>query len=361
MPMRPLVGLVALTVVACPKAVPRQSEFMASTKVQMSAGELRTRTYALGRRLAFGIEGTADSVLAVAHDPEVQRNALLWKASAVPSVQEATLARDPLIGAMDLYAYMLQMYAYFDHGDGAHLFGDEQHIMADRLPVLVTAAREFARKVAGDNNVSVGDSEIVQWAAAHPVRGANYRRESLVGAWSEAFGSRGTGAVATLGHMDQSVEEISERLRFINETMLKQVRWSAQLLASDMVRPEDVDAARAFLSGAAALSQGLPDRLSEQREAVFSALDRERLATLREVDRQREATMAEVLAVVRAERIATLMSVDSIVRRTMRDSEGMIDHIFWRLAQLLMAMLVVTAVVAFLMLRYWNEHKRRIA
>ena len=357
--VRPIVGLVALTVVACPKAVPRQSEFMASTQVEMSAAELRIRTYSLGRRLALGIEGTADSVLVVARDPEVQRNALRWKASAVPSVQEATLARDPLIAAMDLYAYMLQMYAYFDHGDGAHLFGEEQPIISDRLPILVTAAREYARKVAGDHNVGVGDSEIVAWAAAHPVRGVNYRRESLVGAWSEAFGSRGTGAVATLGHMDQSVEEISERLRFINETMLKQVRWNAQLLASDMVRPEDVDAARALLSGAASLSQGLPDRLSEQREAVFTALDRERLATLREVDRQREATMAEVLAVVRAERIATLMSVDSIVHRTMRDSEGMIDHVFWRLAQLLTATFALAGVVAFVMLRYWTEHKRR--
>ena len=356
---RPIVGLVGLAVVACPKAVPRQSEFMTSTQVEMSGGELRTRTYATGRALALGIEATADSVLASTHDPEVRRHALLWKASAVPSVQEATLARDPLVAAMDLYAFMLQMHTYFDRGDGAQLFGDEQPIISDRLPGLVTAAREFARKVAGDNNVAVGDSEIVQWAAAHPVRGANYRRESLVGTWAEAFGSRGTGAVATLGHMDQSVEEISERLRFINETILKQVRWNAQLLASDLVRPEEVDAARALLSGAAALSQGLPDRLTEQREAVFTAVDRERLATLREVDRQREATMAEVLAVVHAERIATLASVDSMVRRMMRDSASVIDHVFWRLVQLVITMFAVTGVLAFVMLRYWNEHRRR--
>jgi hypothetical protein len=90
-------------VLAC-QSVPRQSEFLASAHLDISAGELRARTYASGRVFALRIEEVADSVLTVTRDPDTRRNALLWKTSAIPSLQEATLAPDPLIAAMDLYA-----------------------------------------------------------------------------------------------------------------------------------------------------------------------------------------------------------------------------------------------------------------
>ncbi len=43
----------------------------------------------------------------------------------------------------------------------------------------------------------------------------------------------------------------------------------------------------------------------------------------------------------------------------MRDSGGLIDHVFWRLAQLLTLLFTAACAAAFLMLRYWNEHMRR--
>ena len=173
---------------------------------------------------------------------------------------------------MDLYAYMVQTRDYFERGDGARLFGTEQSIVAAGIPRLVVGTRAFAQSVAGEQGVATGVGAIEEWAREHPVRGPYFLRESLVGDWSEVFGSTGGSAFATLGHMEQSVEEISERLQFINETMLKQVRWNAELLMSGLARPEDLEAARMLLARANELTAGLPELISRERTAVLDAI-----------------------------------------------------------------------------------------
>ena len=365
---RRLIVALALTIPGC-KTVPLPSAFLESTNLEISAGELRARTYSQGRVLSLGIEQAADSVLAVTRDPGTRRNALLWKMSSIPALQEATLAPDPLIAAMDLYAYMVQTRDYFERGDGAKLFDTEQPIIAAGIPRLVANSRAFAELVAGERGIETGVGAIDQWAREHPVRGRHFLRQSLVGDWSQVFGSSGGSAFATLGHMEQSVEEVAERLQFINETMLKQVRWNAELLMSDIARPEDLEAARALLARANELTAGLPQLLAAERTAVLDAVRAERVAVLLDIDRQRLATMAVaqaergvilaalgteraiVLDALRAERIATIAALDSIVQRSLHDSAGLIDHVFLRLAQLLGAMFVVGGITLLLVLR----------
>ena len=366
----------ALTITGC-QTVPRQSAFLESTKLDISAGELRARTYSQGRLLSLGIEQAADSVLAVTQDPGSRRNALLWKMSSIPALQEATLAPDPLIAAMDLYAYMVQTRDYFERGDGATLFGTEQPIVAAGIPRLVVGTRAFAQSVAGEHGVQTGVGEIERWAREHPVRGPYFLRESLVGDWSQVFGSSGGSAFATLGHMEQSVEEISERLQFINETMLKQVRWNAELLMSGLARPEDLDAARVLLARANELTASLPELISRERTAVLDAIRAERIAAFLDIDRQRQATIgvlqAEralifemmrsertiILEAMRAERIGAMASVDSIVSRSIHDSAGLVDHVFWRLAQLTGAFFLVGGVALLVLIRWWGPRTRR--
>jgi len=366
-----LIVALVLTIPGC-QTVPRQSAFLESTKLDISAGELRARTYSQGRLLSLGIEQAADSILGVTSVPETRRNALLWKMSSIPALQEATLAPDPLIAAMDLYAYMVQTRDYFEHGDGAKLFGAEQAIIVAGMPRLVAGTREFAVSVAGEHGVATGVGGIEKWAHEHPVRGPYFLRESLVGDWSQVFGSSGGSAFATLGHMEQSVEEISERLQFINETMLKQVRWNAELLMSGIARPEDLEAARVLLARANELTAGLPDLLSRERIAVLDAIRAERIAAFLDIDRQRQATIgvlqseralafemmrserAIILEAMRAERIGAMASVDSIVRRSMNESSGLVDHVFWRLAQLVGAYFVAGGLALLLVIRWWR-------
>ena len=154
--------------------------------------------------------------------------------------------------------------------------------------------------------------------------------------------------------------------------MLKQVRWNAELLMSGIARPEDLEAARVLLARANDLTAGLPDLLSRERIAVLDGIRAERIAAFLDIDRQRQATIgvlqseralifemmrserAIVLEAIRAERIGAMASVDSIVRRSIDESSGLVDHVFWRLAQLISALFVVGGVTALLVIRYWR-------
>jgi hypothetical protein len=180
------------------------------------------------------------------------------------------------------------MQDYFERGDGAQLFGSQQAIVTAMIPKLVVDTRAFAQAVVGERRVDIAVGNVDRWAHAHPARGKHFLRESLVGAWSEAFGSGAAGAFATRGRVDQSVEEIAERLQFINESMLKQVRWNAELVASGLARPEDLE----------------------------------------------------------------------IVRRSMQDSAGLIDHVFARFAQVLGAALLFVGVAGFFAMQWWVSLNR---
>jgi len=344
-------------------ASPRQSGYLTQSHFEISSSELRARTYATGRVLALRIEAIADSVLDVTTDPEVRRNALRWKSAAIPSLQEATLIPDPLIAAMDLYAYMVQTHAYFGSGDGARLFGAEQAIVTARLPELSGASRTFAQRVVGERDVGIAVADIERWAKAHPVRGPSFQRESLIGDWADAFAKRGTSALATLGHADESLSEIAERLQFINETMLKQVRWNVEQVASDVFRPEDLGAMRSLVTSATVLTHEMPELVRAERAALVAAMQSELAASLDDVDRQRGATIAALraelaaslrdvdrqreatIAALRAERIAALAALDGMVQQTLLRSTEMIDHAFWRLAELTAALLLGGALV----------------
>jgi hypothetical protein len=366
-----------LSLAAC-QAVPRQSQGLQQANLTISSGELRARTYAFGRQLSLGIERTADTLLAVTSDPTVRRRVILWQASAIPALQEAVLAPDPLIAAMDIYAYCLQMRDYFDHGDGAALFGDAQPIVQSRTPKLVEAAHQFLDEVVRQKRTQYKGARLEAWAREHPIRGtgAQFYRESLIGDYVEMLGSQGAGAVATLGQVTENVELISERLRFVNETGLKQVRWSAMLLADD-------------------LASGLPDFVRQERQAVLDALRGERIAALRDIDRQRVLTLRAlhnerraafadlsemhfraltderiavldalrgeriaVLDALRTERIAALASIDSTVGRSVEQSKGVIDHAVWRLGELLVVLVVLIGLVVLLAIRMWRTSGR---
>lgn len=354
----------AAALIAGCSAVPRQSGYLATSPFAISSSELRARTYATGRGLALRIEAIADSVLVATSDPAVRRNALRWKSTAIPSIQEATLVPDPLIAAMDLYAYMVQTHAYFSHGDGAELFGAEQAIVNARLPELFVAARTFAQRVVGEHDVGIAVADIERWARDHPVRGPTFQRESLVGDWADAFATKGAGALATLGRADESLSEIAERLQFINESLLKQVRWTVELAASDALRPEDLAAMRSLVASATALTREMPALLRAERAALVAAMQAELATGLADVDRQRAATIAALRAevatslrdvdrqrlatldVLRAERIEALAALDGTVQQALLRSTEVIDHVFWRLAQLTVALLLGAALLS---------------
>ncbi|MGD8868636.1 MAG: hypothetical protein PVI01_13445, partial [Gemmatimonadales bacterium] len=131
------VALALVTLPGCSTKAPQQ------TAVMQSVGDLGMT----GRRIRIGatnllnvnmsmIELTADSIISATRDPEVQYNALVWKANAIPAYQRAMFHPDPLVSLVDGWTLTVQMREYFDEGGGGDLFGPQQ-------PLAVTISQRL--------------------------------------------------------------------------------------------------------------------------------------------------------------------------------------------------------------------------
>ncbi len=147
--------------------------------------------------------------------------------------------------------------------------------------------------------------------------------------------------------------EITNRLAFHNEYLLKQASWAALALLEDLAQDTSVTAtlgsATKALENASALAEELPSLVASERAAVIEALHTELAVLIEAVDEQRGATLevftaelSALIEVVHAERIVVIealtaervATIEAIVP-LMQDA---IDHAVWRAAQLLAAM-----------------------
>jgi hypothetical protein len=366
---RPLVLLAAALLSAACAGVPTQTSSMqVAPDLIVSASQLQLRTFEMGRTLSTRIEQAADSIASTSPDSAVQRNALLWKISAIPLVQDAALRNDPLVAIIDLVGLTMQQATYFSTGSGSESFGPWQ-------PIAIAAARRAEADALAllANNFKPGSSlskemaELRTWASNHPMQGPALRRASILGSDWEALGFTSTSLAATIGNVDHTLTNLTFRLSYLNESLAQQARWSAELAVSDvMAAPKGDSIYRTFTSalgsvGVFADSMPLLLVLDQERLALMSDIDRQRVLAFQDVAAQvtvlraaltseREALMAQVAQ----ERAAIFLSADSLVARSLVDVEAAMARLVVKL--LAGALIVVLALLAGggLLVRRWR-------
>lgn len=366
-------GLGMMTLVAIVSScarVPLQTAFMKSVpEVTATTHEMRTRVVQFGRQMSARIEQAADSIEMQSTDAQIRRQALLWKMHAIPATQEAVLLSDPLLGFLDAWAFAKQMKDYFANGSGRHLFGDHQPIAVQAAIQMENDAAELARVVTDSADLSGIETRLRSWATQNPIDNLLFTRASVAAVAANVLGTQSTSAVATVGNINQIMEQIAARLAFYNEYLLKEVDWRMRLLVDDVRIDVGIDtplvAITEALGRAVAVAEATPEIIAGERVAVLEALRNERIAAMNAIDEQRiailRAVAAErvavlaaveqerlsVLAAIREERIATLDAVDSMLQRAIDESHGLVDHFFWRAAQLLGGVLLVAGLGVF--------------
>jgi len=363
--------LVTVAAAAC-QSLPGSTGFISTAPVDASASEIRTRVVQLGRLFSAEIERAADSIRAISNEPSIRRHALLWKMYAIPAAHEAVLLPDPALSLLDVWAFALQMEEYFDRGAGQDVFGPHQSIALDAVRRLDSATLAQALLVS-DSTASEGNARntLNAFVEEYPILGPQFTRASLaVESAYAVLGSDAATAVAAVGDIDQAVGEITNRLAFHNEYLMKQASWAALALLEDLARDTLVTgtlaSATEALEIASALAEELPSLVEGERIAVIEALDRELSELLESINEQRAATLA-----VFSDELRFL--VDALVRERVLVGEGIsteiiatidaitplvqeaIDQAFWRATQLIMAIagfaVVLVGIVTFGLLR----------
>ncbi len=82
---------------------------------------------------------TADSVIAINDDVEVQNEAILWKISFTGAVSKSAFVSDPDLSFMDTWAFTKQHKDFFTSGKGARLFSNGHELVNHAADSMLTA------------------------------------------------------------------------------------------------------------------------------------------------------------------------------------------------------------------------------
>ena len=369
----------------------KTSSIKSAKNVQSSVAELSSRNHSLLGLYSAEIEAAADRIILESHSPEARRQALMWKAEAIPVLQTTLLNTDPVAAVVDTWAFLFQMKAYMERPAVKQGFGEFYFVVAETLKNMDAEMEGLIQVAAPSANVADMRQRLGAWAEAHPIQAGLTGRQSADPDMIRKVGESDLGSIASLKAIGESLGDLTVRLDSYNVYLPKQARWQAELLLRDIARDPQVDAVMSnvvVLSNALAKTSSsmerMPETMGQAREAIRADVDGERLAaqaflheerlqTLDAVRQERIATIAAlhnerlaatadlhgerqaVLAALYNEEAAVMNDVNAQSEKTLKDLDsrgrGLIDHFFLRALELVLLTLVLCSLVLWILLR----------
>ena len=371
--------MVAIVATGCrfaSREVKTQPGAHAMKDINLTLNQIRLRMRALVGPLCGEIEQAADRIAAGTTNRAVQRAALEWKIEAVPAMRGALFQPDPLTALVDSWALCNQMADYFETGAGKTGLGDSSPIAVATCRRLEETLAQVAGTITASGDASETRAYVRQWAADHPIKHSIAGRESALSRVLERDAAGAFSAGEAVTDITTSVDDFSRRLEVYAEQLVRQARWEADLLKSELLTDVPLDqalplaerAVRTTEHAAATLdrlvpvveravvvAESAPKLITSEREAAIKVLQEEltrtirfvqeeRLAALAELDRERVAALKSMEETFELERAGLTADVDRI-------SLGMVDHASWRVAQLSVLILVALFTGLVLLLR----------
>lgn len=365
--------------------------------MKASAAELSSRNRSLLGLYSDEIETTADKIIFESRSPVPRRQALVWKAEAIPVMQASLLNTDPLAAALDTWAFILQMKAYMEQPAVKQGWGEFHPLVAETLNRMEAQMEQLIQAAAPSANIAGLRQKIASWATAHPIEVGLAGRKSADAAVIRRAEQSDLGAVSTLHAIEESLGDITARLDSYNAYLPKQSRWQAELLLNDVARDPQVGAVMSNfvdLSNALATTSHSIERLPEfvdqtgqavkaevesqrlaaqaflreEREQSFNDLNRQRIATIAGLRKERLAATADlqkerqiVLDALHNEHTAATTALNAASDKAIKDLDSsgrhLIDHFFLRALELVLLTLLLCALVAWILLRRFSPRR----
>jgi len=394
-----LVGLMAI-LSACGSGPTKKTALIKSSKhVEASAAELSARNQSRLGLYSAEIENAADKVILQSPSAITRRQALEWKAEAIPVLQTSLLKTDPLAAVIDAWAFILQMKTYMEQPAVKQAWGESYPIVTETLTRMEADIEQLIAEAAPSADLTKARQRVSSWAEAHPIQAGIPSRKSVDAYLIRQTEQSDLGTRASIRAVAESIGDLSARLDSYNAYLPKQARWQAELLLSDLSRDPEISSA---MSGLAVLSRaldrttgsmehmpeligqaheavlkdvegqrlGLQDFLRQERMQAFDTLSQERIAAMGDLHRERLAATADfrgerqvVLDALHNEQVAVMNELHAASDEAIKDfdakARGLIDHFFLRALQLVLLALVLCSLVAWLLLRRRFTIRRR--
>jgi hypothetical protein len=388
-------GLLLVIILPIPGCISRTTSKASSINrfktVEVSATELGSRNHSLLALYSSEIEAAADKIIRESPSPVTRREALVWKAEAIPVLQTSALKTDPVAAVVDTWAFICQMKAYMDRTAMKERFGQLLPVVSDTLTHMDLEMEQLVLTAAPTANIPDLRRKLDEWAAAHPIETGLAGRRSADMDLIRNADQGDLGALASLNALQEGLGDITARLDSYNAYLPKQARWQAELLISDLTHDPQISSAAsnfAVLTKAldktsndldrmpemanAARNIALADvenqRLSTQafvtqeRVQVIEALAQQRIAAIADLDRERVLATADlskerqiVLDAIHEEEIAAMTDLNTLSQQTLNDldkrSRRLLNYFLWRVIALVVVTLFLSFLIAWILLR----------
>ena len=392
-----LVGLMVI-LPGCGSGPTKKTALIKSSKhVETSAAELSARNQSRLGLYSAEIENAADKIILQSPSAVTRRQALEWKAEAIPVLQTALLNTDPVAAALDAWALILQMKAYMEQPAVKQGWGESYPVVTETLNRMEADMEELIQEAAPSANLTTARQRVGAWAEAHPIQAGIPSRKSADALLIRQAEQSDLGTRASIRAVAESIGDLTARLDSYNAYMPKQARWQAELLLSDLSRDPEISSA---MSGLAVLSRaldrttgsmehmpeligqaheavladvegqrlGLQDFLRDERVQAIDSLHQERIATMADVRSERLAATADlraerqiVLDALHNEQVAVMNELHAASETAVKDfdtkARGLIDHFFLRALELLLLALVLCSLLAWFLLRRFTGRR----
>ena len=386
-----LFGLMLL-VLGCASGATRKTSSMKSAKnVKSSAAELSSRNQSLLSLYSAEIETAADKIITESPSAAGRRQALVWKAEAIPVLQTSLLNTDPVAAVFDTWVFIFQMTAYMEQPAVKQGLGDSHAVVAETLKNMDAEMEQLVRLAAPSADIADLRQKAGAWAQARPVQASLAGRQSADPELIRRVGESDLGTMASIKALGESLGDLTARLDSYNVYLPKQARWQAELLLTDLTRNPQVETvATNFVVVSSALAktsstmEHMPDLMTQTREAVkadvegqrlaaqaflreervqtLDALRQERIATVAAMRSERLAATADfrgerqiVLDAVHNEEVALTNNLNAASDKAIKDLDangrGLIDHFFLRALELVLLTLALCSFVAWILVR----------
>ena len=355
-----LAMLMAIVFSACSTAPAEKSAFMTEVEgIDYTKRELETELYNFAAHFTGQVELASTEIYSVASNPDIRRAAIEWNLNATPELMKACFFHDPLVGMLGAWAFSIQMREFFEEGNGWEVFGPHQDIAIEVSRRLENDMANLVHAVWKEGDVGKYEQKVVAFAAANPLKSMRFVREGYDRTALNAMGAKVSGGLGAAGEINEQMVALSDRLHLMMPYFQRQIQWQSAL----------------FMEDSKILLSDLTDStLVAVREEVFGHLDpifefvdgqraiasndiaRERSLIVHAVAEMLASERSEVLAVISAERKATMRDLDALTlaihERAVQESQSIVtssaDYVFMRTLQLLAIpfLLVVVFVVA---------------
>ncbi|MGW8283904.1 MAG: hypothetical protein ACWGON_11445 [Gemmatimonadota bacterium] len=347
-----LTGVVTVTILplltACSTKAPTQSAVQSDIGMtSLSARRVRIASDHAGAGFMWTVEIAADSIIVATDDPVVRRNALAWKANAIPALQTATHHPDPLVSFIDGWTLMLMMQDYFETGRGSDLFGEQQPIAVDTMRNAVQRVEANVRRVLeGTGEYQPFYDFVHAWAADNPLGNDLFLHRSVAVAAADILGEQRMGGLSSLGTMEEMALDAQTMARSYLAYTFKTVLWQTELMIESMmdttlITPllDSVDR-MAVTSAATRLLESTPDMIANERALILAETERMLEASLDRtftmVSGERAMIMAEVEEMIAREREIIFEELRAMTPEIMdqvrEEAISIVDHVLLRLA-----------------------------